>query len=109
MSIIEKTRKILKDHPDALEHYNKILEEQKQFKQKLRDYITSTEAAQILCVSIPTVRKMAKEGRLSYLNVGKHFRFDRKEIEEYYQKIKNQRAKGLDQLSELSQEMGLYD
>ena len=90
-------------------HYNKILEEQQLLKNKLKDYITTTQAAQILCVSVPTVRKMAKEGRLFYVKIGRHIRFDRMEVEGYYQRLKEQRSKGLDELTELSEEMGLYD
>lgn len=109
MSIIEKTRKILRNYPDVLAHYNKILEERQQLKNKFKDYITTTEAAQILCVSVPTVRKMAKEGRLFYIKIGRHMRLDRAEVEGYYQKLKEQRGKGLDELTKLSEEMGLYD
>lgn len=108
MNIIDKTREILRDHPEALSHYNQVVE--KYFvSDGQKAYISTTEAAQILGVSVPTIRKMAKEGKLFYIEVGKHIRFERKEIENYYRKLKERRSKGMDQLVELSEDMNLYD
>ena len=109
MSIIEKTRNILKDHPDALAHYDQILKEQEVLKKRLTDYISTTDASQLLGISVPTVRNLAKAGSLSYILIGRHMRLDRKEVEAYLGRIKIKRKEGMDELTDLSEEMGLYE
>lgn len=47
------------------------------------DTLTTTEAARILAVSTPTVRRLAKRGKLKHIMVGTHMRFTRDEIERY--------------------------
>ena len=47
------------------------------------DVLTLEEVAQILRVSIPTVRKLIREGRLKSFRVGAQVRIRRDELEKY--------------------------
>ncbi len=50
------------------------------------DVLTVEEVAQILRVSIPTVRKLIKEKQLKAFNVGNQKRVMRSELERYMQR-----------------------
>jgi excisionase family DNA binding protein len=71
--------------------------------------MTTTQAADFLDVSRPFVIKLIRRGELPCRMVGTHRRIPTDALVEYREKI-FQRAKiALDEMTQMSQELGLYD
>ena len=73
------------------------------------DEVTTTQAAEILNISRPYLMKLINNAQIPYHQVGTHKRILLKDLLEY-KKLRNaKRQEGLQKLTELSQELGLYD
>jgi excisionase family DNA binding protein len=71
--------------------------------------VTTQEAADILNVSRPYLIKMLEEEKIPYVTVGSHRRIPLQPLLEYKERRDEEREQGLRELTQLSQELGLYD
>lgn len=71
--------------------------------------LTTQEAADILNVSRPYFVKLLEEGKIPFSEVGTHRRVRLSDLLEYKKVRDEKRRKGLEELTRLSQELGLYD
>ena len=71
--------------------------------------VTPAEAAALLGVSRPQVRKLMDEGKLGFRMVGAHHRIPIESIEAFKAWERGQMAKGMEELSRLQNEQGLFD
>jgi excisionase family DNA binding protein len=71
--------------------------------------LTTTQAAAYLDVSRPFVIKLVKQGMLPCKMVGKHRRIPRTALQSYKEKMFQQAKNAADEITRMSQEMGLYD
>ncbi|WP_430478729.1 excisionase family DNA-binding protein [Streptomyces sp. P11-1] len=70
--------------------------------------LTTQEAADLLGVSRPTFVKILDEGGLSYTRPGRHRRVLLADVLDYKEARRSQRRQGLDELTRLTEESGLY-
>jgi len=75
----------------------------------LPDEITTGQAADLLGVSRPTVVKLADAGEISSTRIGTHRRLRTRDVLAYRDRVHSERRRALDELSELSQDLSLYD
>ena len=71
--------------------------------------LTTQEAADILNVSRPYLVKLLEEGKIPYGMVGTHRRIRFSDLMEYKKRRDAERSRGLAELTQMSQELGLYD
>ena len=71
--------------------------------------LTTQEAADILNVSRPYFVKLLEEGKLPFTVVGTHRRVRFKALMEYKLRYEAEQDRSLDELTQLSEELGLYD
>ncbi len=71
--------------------------------------MTTTQAAEFLDVSRPFVIKLIRQGELPCRMVGKHRRIPTRALECYKQKMFHAAKTAADELTRMSQELGLYD
>ena len=71
--------------------------------------VTPTEAAALLGVSRPQVRKFMNEGKLGFRMVGAHHRIPVESIEAFRAWDQEQMTKGVEELSRLQNELGLFE
>lgn len=71
--------------------------------------VSPAEAALILGVSRPQVRKLMDEGKLGYRMVGRHHRIPLASIEAFREWERSQMKLGMEDISNLQNEMGLFD
>lgn len=71
--------------------------------------LTSREAANLLNVSRPYLIHLLDEGAIPYTKVGTHRRIALEAVLGYKAKRDAERNRALDELTQLNQEMGLYD
>lgn len=71
--------------------------------------VTPTEAAALLGVSRPQVRKFMNEGKLGFRMVGAHHRIPVESIEAFRAWEQEQMTKGVEELSRLQNELGLFE
>ncbi len=71
--------------------------------------LTTQEAADILNVSRPYFVKLLEEGKLPFTVVGTHRRVRFKALMEYKMLYEAEQDHNLDELTQLSEELGLYD
>lgn len=71
--------------------------------------LTTTQAAKILNISRPYLMKLISNGQITYHQVGTHKRILLKDLLTYKKSRDANRKLGLQKLTELSQELGLYD
>lgn len=71
--------------------------------------LTTQQAADLLGVSRPFLIRLLEEGQLPYSRTGTHRRIDFEKLMAYKKVRDVTRRQKLDELTRLSQEMGLYD
>ncbi len=74
-----------------------------------RAEVTPAEAAALLGVSRPQVRKFMDEGKLGFRMVGAHHRIPMESIEAFREWERQQMTKGMEELSRLQNELGLFE
>ncbi len=70
---------------------------------------TTQQAADILGVSRPYLIKLLEAGELAYRKVGTHRRILASSLREYTRKMEIESRNAADELTQLSEELGLYD
>jgi excisionase family DNA binding protein len=71
--------------------------------------LTTREAAELLNVSRPHLTKLLKEGEIPSHKVGSHHRVYRRDVLAYKARRQEQSEEAMQELTRLSQELGLYD
>jgi excisionase family DNA binding protein len=71
--------------------------------------LTTREAAELLNVSRPHLTQLLKEGEIPSHKVGSHHRVYRRDVLAYKAKRREQSEEAVQELTRLSQELGLYD
>lgn len=71
--------------------------------------LTTQEAADILNVSRPYLVKLLEDGQIPFNKVGTHRRIRFSDLMDYKRQRDAERARGLAELTQMSQEFGLYD
>lgn len=71
--------------------------------------VTTSQGAEILNISRPYLMRLIENGELPYHQVGTHKRINLQDLLEYKNIRDKKRKKGLQKLTKLSQELGLYD
>jgi excisionase family DNA binding protein len=71
--------------------------------------LTTQEAADLLNVSRPYLIKLLEQGELPFFKLGTHRRIRLDDLMEYRKRRDEERERGLAELTQLSQEYGLYD
>ena len=71
--------------------------------------LTTQEAADILNVSRPYLVKLLKDGQIPFHKVGTHRRIRFSDLMDYKRQRDAERTRGLAELTQMSQEFGLYD
>jgi excisionase family DNA binding protein len=71
--------------------------------------LTTQEAADLLNVSRPFLVKLLEQGNIPFIKVGTHRRVLFNDLMEYKKQRDTKRRQGLAELTQLSQELGLYD
>lgn len=74
-----------------------------------RGEVTPAEAAALLGVSRPQVRKFMDEGKLGFRMVGAHHRIPMESLEAFRAWERKQMTKGMEELSRLQNELGLFE
>ena len=70
--------------------------------------LTTQQAADLMNVSRPHVIKLLDEGKIQYRLVGTHRRVEAASVKDYISQARARQRAAADQLSELTEEMGLY-
>ena len=71
--------------------------------------LTTQEAADLLNVSRPFLVKLLEQGDIPFIKVGTHRRILFSDFMKYKKRRDAERIRGLAELTQLSQELGLYD
>ena len=71
--------------------------------------LTTREAAELLNVSRPHLTKLLKEGEIPSHKVGSHYRVYRRDVLAYKARRQEQSEEAMQELTRLSQKLGLYD
>jgi len=71
--------------------------------------VTPAEAAALLGVSRPQIRKFMDEGKLGFRMVGTHHRIPIESIEAFTAWMRERHHKGMEELSRLQNELGLFE
>lgn len=71
--------------------------------------LTTQQAADLLNVSRPFLVKIIEEGKIPYIKVGRHRRILMEDLLKYKAHRDKIRKETLQELTDLSQELGLYD
>jgi excisionase family DNA binding protein len=71
--------------------------------------LTTREAAELLNVSRPHLTKLLKEGEIPSHKVGSHYRVYRRDVLAYKTRHQEHSEEAMQELTRLSQELGLYD
>lgn len=71
--------------------------------------LTTQEAADLMNVSRPFVIKLLEAGDIEYRLVGTHRRLQAVSVRDYLRRMRRGQRAAIDELEELTQEMGLYE
>ena len=71
--------------------------------------LTTQEAADILNVSRPYLVKLLEEGQIPFTKIGAHRRIEFDDLMDYKKRRDAERSQQLTKLTQMSQELGLYD
>jgi excisionase family DNA binding protein len=71
--------------------------------------LTTQEAADLLNVSRPFVIKLVEQGEIDYRMVGTHRRLQAVSVRDYLRRMRRSQHAAIDELAELTHEMGLYE
>src|SRR5260370_10410635 len=71
--------------------------------------VTTQEAADILNVSRPYLVKLLEQGDIPFIKIGAHRRIRLDDLMEYKERRDAEQDKALAELTQLSQDLGLYD
>jgi excisionase family DNA binding protein len=71
--------------------------------------LTTREAAELLKVSRPHLTRLLKEGEIPSHKVGSHHRVYRRDVLAYKARRQEQSEEAMQELTRVSQELGLYD
>jgi len=71
--------------------------------------LTTREAAELLNVSRPHLTQLLKDGEIPSHKVGSHYRVYRRDVLAYKARRQEQSEEAMQELTRLSQELGLYD
>jgi excisionase family DNA binding protein len=71
--------------------------------------VTTQEAADILNVSRPYLVKLLEQGDIPFIKIGAHRRIRLDDLIEYKERRDAEQDKALAELTQLSQDLGLYD
>lgn len=72
-------------------------------------HMTTQQAANILGVSRPFLIKLLEQGEFSYTKVGTHRRIKLEDLMNYKEKRDKKREEALDELINMTEELGLYE
>ena len=75
----------------------------------VKSELTTQQAANLLNVSRPYLIKLLESNQIPYRKVGKHRKILVKDLYQYKNKLDRARRKSLDELTSLTEELGLYD
>ncbi len=70
--------------------------------------VSTQQAAELLSVSRPHLVKLLEQGAIPFRKVGSHRRVKLTDVMDYRKQVDEARGKALDELAELSQELGAY-
>lgn len=70
--------------------------------------LTTQEAAHLLGVSRPTVVRLLENGEIPYSQPGRHRRVLLRDVLEYQERRRHEREAALDELTEISEDAGVY-
>lgn len=76
---------------------------------EFNQYMTTQQAANILGVSRPFLIKLLKQGEIPYTKVGTHRKIYLEDLINYKEKRDKQREEALDELINMTEELGLYE
>jgi len=71
--------------------------------------LTSQQAAEILNISRPYLVKLLEQGKIPFVKVGTHRRIRFSDLMNYKKRRDAERERGLDEIAQMSQDLGLYD
>lgn len=71
--------------------------------------VTTQEAADLLNVSRPFLIKLLEEGKIPFIKVGTHRRIRFSDLMDYKQRRDEKRERALEEIAQVSQELGIYD
>lgn len=75
----------------------------------LAQRLTTQEAANLLGVSRPTLVKLLEDGEIPFEQPGRHRRVRLVDLLDYQARSHSERGKALDELIQMTEELGLYD
>ncbi len=71
--------------------------------------LTTQEAADILNVSRPYLVKLLEQGDIPFIKIGTHRRIRFSDLMEYKKRRDAERERGINEIAQMSQDLGLYD
>lgn len=71
--------------------------------------LTTSQAAEILGISRPTLVRLLESGEIPFEKPGRHRRIRLRDVLAYQQRARRARAAGLDEMVRVSEDAGIYD
>ncbi|WNJ17961.1 helix-turn-helix domain-containing protein [Pontibacter sp. G13] len=73
------------------------------------DFLTTSQAADILGCSRPHLIKLLEEGAIPFHKIGTHRRVSHRELSNYLAAKRQERDQALEEMTKLGEDLGLYD